>query len=42
MEVHAIPQHLYDMALVTRGDFVHQLGELERHASRDLIPRLLG
>ena len=42
MEVHAIPQHLYDMALVTRGDFVHQLGKLQRHASRDLIPRLLG
>jgi hypothetical protein len=42
VEVHTIAEHLDDMALVTRGDFVHQLGELQRDASRNLIPRLLG
>src|SRR5437773_8140823 len=42
MEVDAVAEHLDDMSLMTRGDFVHQLSELERHASRDLIASLLG
>jgi hypothetical protein len=42
MEVHAIPEHLHDLAAMICSYLANELGERERHLGRNLIPCLLG